>query len=147
MKQFAEAEAWRRKWLAVVKERAGADSLPYAGELGALGANLLRQEKWTDAESVLREALAVREKKEPDAWATYHTQSLLGGALLGQKKYAEAEPLLIQGYEGIQGPRGADPGRRTGTAWSRPASGSSGSTRPGAERRRPPNGGRSCRAG
>jgi len=28
--------------------------------------------------------------------------SLLGGALLGQKKYAEAEPQLLKGYEGMK---------------------------------------------
>ena len=28
--------------------------------------------------------------------------SLLGAALLGQKKYTEAEPLLLQGYEGLK---------------------------------------------
>ena len=28
--------------------------------------------------------------------------SLLGGALLGQKKLAEAEPLLLKGYEGMK---------------------------------------------
>ena len=28
--------------------------------------------------------------------------SLLGAALAGQKKYAEAEPLLIGGYEGLK---------------------------------------------
>jgi hypothetical protein len=27
---------------------------------------------------------------------------MLGGALLGQKKYADAEPLLLQGFEGMQ---------------------------------------------
>src|SRR5581483_4689581 len=48
LKQFDQAEAWRRKWLAVVKERSGADSLPYATQLSALGRNLLRQKKWTD---------------------------------------------------------------------------------------------------
>jgi hypothetical protein len=30
------------------------------------------------------------------------TQSMLGGALFGQKKYAEAEPLLLKGYEGLR---------------------------------------------
>ena len=30
------------------------------------------------------------------------TQSMLGGALFGQKKYAEAEPLLLKGYEGMK---------------------------------------------
>jgi eukaryotic-like serine/threonine-protein kinase len=27
---------------------------------------------------------------------------MLGGSLLGQKKYAEAEPLLLVGYEGMK---------------------------------------------
>ncbi len=106
LKQFAEAEAWRRKWLAVVRERIGADSLSYSVALEALGADLDRQEKWTDAESVLREALALYDKKAPDSPVRFHAQSLLGGALLGQKKYAEAEPMLIQGYEGTRAREG-----------------------------------------
>jgi len=43
-----------------------------------------------------------REVKQPDDWATFNTQSLLGGALLGQKKYADAEPLLLSGYRGMK---------------------------------------------
>ncbi len=27
---------------------------------------------------------------------------MLGGSLLGQKKYADAEPLLLKGYEGMK---------------------------------------------
>jgi tetratricopeptide (TPR) repeat protein len=102
LKQFDQAETWQRKLLAVVKERSGADSVPYAGELAALGLNLLQQKKWTDAETVLRECLGVREKKQPNVWSTFNTQSSLGGALLGQKKYADAEPLLKAGYEGMK---------------------------------------------
>ena len=102
LKQFDQAEAWRRKWLAVVKERSGADSIPYAGALAALGQSLLQQKKWTEAEPVLRECVATREKKEPDAWTTFDAESLLGGALLGQKRYADAEPLLLHGYEGMK---------------------------------------------
>jgi tetratricopeptide (TPR) repeat protein len=102
LKQFAVAEAWRRKWLAVVKEKSGADSLNYAGQLAGLGLNLLHQKKWADAEPVLRDCLAIRAKQIPDSWLTFNTQSLLGGALLGQKKYAETEPLLLEGYEGMK---------------------------------------------
>ena len=44
--------------------------------------------------------------RQRDIWNTsltpFVTQSLLGGALLGQKKYADAEPLLVQGYEGMK---------------------------------------------
>jgi hypothetical protein len=51
---------------------------------------------------VLRECLAVREKKEPGAWTTYNAKSMLGGALFGQKQYSAAEPLLLAGYEGMK---------------------------------------------
>jgi hypothetical protein len=41
--------------------------------------------------------VGLREKKEPGAWTTFNTQSLLG-----QKKYAEAGPLLTKGYQGMK---------------------------------------------
>ena len=33
---------------------------------------------------------------------TFHARSLLGGACLGRANYAEAEPLVIEGYEGLK---------------------------------------------
>ena len=54
------------------------------------------------AESLAREALAIRERLRPDEWLIFDTRSLLGGALLGQRKYAEAEPLLLESYEGMK---------------------------------------------
>src|SRR6185436_905371 len=51
---------------------------------------------------LLREALAIREKLQPDLWTTFNTRSMVGGALLGQKKFAEAEPLLLAGYRGMK---------------------------------------------
>jgi tetratricopeptide (TPR) repeat protein len=67
-----------------------------------LGLCLLRAGKPADAEPVLRQLALRQEKREPDAWALCHTQSVLGESLLGQKKYGDAEPLLLQGYEGMQ---------------------------------------------
>ena len=63
---------------------------------------LLERKKWTEAEPLLRECLAIRAKTQPDVWLTFNTQSMLGGALLGQKKHADAEPLLLAGYEGMK---------------------------------------------
>jgi eukaryotic-like serine/threonine-protein kinase len=63
---------------------------------------LLEVNGFAGAEPLLREALAIREKQEPDDWRTFNTRSMLGGALLGQKKYADAEPLLVKGYDGIK---------------------------------------------
>jgi serine/threonine protein kinase/tetratricopeptide (TPR) repeat protein len=72
-----------------------------APALTALGADLLRQRRWTDAEPVLREVLTHWEAVRPSYWATSNTRSMLGGALLGQGKAAEAEPLLVAGYAGL----------------------------------------------
>src|SRR5262249_51824350 len=102
LRQFDQAEAWLRKWLPVVKGRSGADSLAYAGALASLGRNLLLQKKWGDAEPLLRESLAVRQKKEPDDWRTFNAKAMLGGTFLGQGRYVEAEPLLLEGYEGMK---------------------------------------------
>jgi tetratricopeptide (TPR) repeat protein len=84
------------------KQKDGADSPQYANQLSGLGSTLLRQQKFTDAEPILRDCLAIRAKKQPDHWFTFNTRSQLGGSLLGQQKYAEAEPLLLQGYDGLK---------------------------------------------
>ncbi|HEV3003508.1 MAG TPA: tetratricopeptide repeat protein, partial [Pirellulales bacterium] len=73
-----------------------------AGVLAQAGLTLLRVKAWTEAEGVLRECLATREKIQPDTWTTFNTKSMLGEALLGQEKYAEAEALLLAGYEGMK---------------------------------------------
>ncbi len=59
------------------------------------------QGKYADAEPILREALAGREKAMPNRWTRFVEQSLLGDSLVGQQKYAEAEPLLLSGYDGL----------------------------------------------
>src|SRR5262249_23631503 len=48
------------------------------------------------------ECLRLRTEKLPDAWVTFNARSMLGASLLGQQKYAEAEPLLLAGYEGMK---------------------------------------------
>ena len=67
-----------------------------------LGRIQLARKAWTEAEAPLKNALAIREITAPKDWATFNTRSLLGAALLGQKKYADAEPLLRAGYEGLK---------------------------------------------
>ena len=70
----------------------------------------------TAAEALLREALAIREAEKPQHWQTAEVRSLLGGALLGQKKAAEAAPLLRSGLRG-DGPVGRrDPAGRPAPA-------------------------------
>jgi serine/threonine protein kinase len=61
----------------------------------------LEGQRWADAERTARECMGLRDKKRDDWW-TFHTMSQLGTALAGQKNYAEAEPLLLQGYDGLK---------------------------------------------
>lgn len=66
-----------------------------------LGRVLLRIGKPAEAEPVLAECLAIREKMLPGSWREYNACSLFGRAKLEQGKYAEAEPLLLRGQEGL----------------------------------------------
>jgi eukaryotic-like serine/threonine-protein kinase len=82
-----------------------AGSLERAKELSLIGSAYLDLGVWTAAERLLRESLTVRENAERDAWTTFHTKSLLGGALLGQGKYADAKPHLLDGFAGLNARR------------------------------------------
>jgi serine/threonine protein kinase len=79
-----------------------ADHPDRAVALARLGKLLLQSGRHAEAEVLLRECLAIREKKLPDDFRRFNAVSMLGAALLGQHKYAEAEPLLLQGYEGLK---------------------------------------------
>ena len=50
---------------------------------------------------MFRAALTQYEKNAPDDWERYNCQSLLGASLTAQKKFQEAEPLIVDGYEGL----------------------------------------------
>jgi tetratricopeptide (TPR) repeat protein len=74
----------------------------HASALAVRGLMLLQEKKPAEAALKLRECLRIRQKIQPDDWTTAETESLLGEALLEQKKFAEAEPMLLRGYEGMQ---------------------------------------------
>jgi hypothetical protein len=67
-----------------------------------LGAVRLAQQKYVEAETLLREGLRLTEKHDVDAGYRLYVMSLLGASLAGQKKYADAEPLLLQSCQGLQ---------------------------------------------
>jgi tetratricopeptide (TPR) repeat protein len=94
-----------------------------ASELARLGRMLLRVGAYDGSEPLVRECLALREKLAKEAndesgaavrpWQVANAKSLLGGVLIGQagraghgdaqdKLLAEAEPMLIAGWEGLK---------------------------------------------
>jgi serine/threonine protein kinase/tetratricopeptide (TPR) repeat protein len=108
--RFSDAEPLLRT--RVEQQRKAIESMPksvqketevgaLAGLQAQLGNALLCQNKYAEAEPILRECLAVRAKALPNDWRTFNTKSMLGAALLGQKKYDESEHLLVEGYDGM----------------------------------------------
>jgi serine/threonine protein kinase/tetratricopeptide (TPR) repeat protein len=100
--QFNQAEVWWRKWLAHVQVKEGSESAEYCLNLEGLGSNLLKQKQYAAAERSFRECLAILQRRHPEEiHLVQYTQWQLGAALLGQGKYAEAEPLLLHAYPGM----------------------------------------------
>ncbi len=97
-----QAAALLKELLADARTQLPKESPQLAAQLESIALSRWRAGDFTEAEPLLQECLAIREKTEPDEWMTFSTKSQLGGALSGQEKYAEAEPLLLAGYEGMK---------------------------------------------
>jgi tetratricopeptide (TPR) repeat protein len=104
-KTLAEAKTYVEE----ARRRLPANSPLLASGVATVGMSLADVGAFAEAEPLLREGLAIREKVTPQSWLRFNTQSLLGGALLGQKKYADAEPMLVKGYEGLREQRATIP--------------------------------------
>jgi serine/threonine protein kinase/tetratricopeptide (TPR) repeat protein len=101
LKEFDQAELARRKELQVIERKHGADSGLYALQLIRIGSAVLRQKRPSAAEPDLRQALAILER-HPDPGEMHYARSLLGIALADQGRFADAEPLLIEAYQGMK---------------------------------------------
>jgi serine/threonine protein kinase len=97
-----KAEPLYREYLDHMRKQDRPDVTRIRYGLSDLGANLLKQAKYAEAESVMRERLALRTRSASPGWRLFEAKALLGSALVAQKKYAAAEPLLRSGYEGLK---------------------------------------------
>jgi tetratricopeptide (TPR) repeat protein len=74
---------------------------------------LMKEGRFEEAAELLRGCLAMRQKALPEGhWLIADTISRLGGAIAGEGKLAEAEPLLLEGYAGLKGNRRVPTERR-----------------------------------
>ena len=69
----------------------------------AIAAVLAQQHRgeFSAADGLIRAVVEIQRRKKPDGWERYQAESLLGANLAGLGKYEEAEPLLLNGYRGM----------------------------------------------
>ena len=72
-----------------------------AASLDALARLMRDQAKLVEARELVRQRQTFSDA-HPDDWQTFGARSLAGTILFLQKNYAEAEPLLLSGYEGME---------------------------------------------
>ena len=101
-KQGEKAATVLRQYIAARRKRSPKDDPRFPGVLAQVSLDLLKCNQFATAEEMFCECLSIREKAQPDAWSTFNAHSLLDEALLRQKKYTDAEPLLLEGYEGMK---------------------------------------------
>ena len=99
--KLAEAETLCQDQVLRLRAQPPEDDRQLADVLSQLTSVLVAEEKFKMAEAVAQEVLAIRSKYPKDS-LTFNAQGLLAAALVGQQKYAEAEPLLISSYQGTK---------------------------------------------
>ena len=104
-----QADHLFREVLIIRKRVLGPQHRDVAVTLNDFGRHLLLQHRYAEAEPHLRDCLAVCDRCLPNNWIRFDAQSALGAALLAQMKRSEAEPLLVQGYEGLKAHQSAIP--------------------------------------
>ena len=103
LRDYRAAETAGREALALWRQRPNDRSVVSA--LDVLGATLVAQGRFKEAEPLLREAHEIFVKAGGPGrvpWYRPDVQSALGAALAGLRRFDEAEPLLIAGYEGLR---------------------------------------------
>jgi eukaryotic-like serine/threonine-protein kinase len=88
--------------LEMVVKRVGPDHGDVAAGNRTVGCVYIRLGKFAQAEPYLRESWKWYLQLHPDTLYPFRSEIWLGVSLLGQKKFAEAEPRLLSGYEGIK---------------------------------------------
>ncbi|PWU09954.1 MAG: hypothetical protein C5B51_05255 [Terriglobia bacterium] len=99
--QYTLAEMRAAQALGGRRRRLGGDHPDTIDAAGLLALTYVSEGKFEQAEPLAREALDFYRKKQPDDWQRFRAASLLGASLTGERKYAEAEPLLVGGYQGM----------------------------------------------
>jgi eukaryotic-like serine/threonine-protein kinase len=99
--KYSEAEDYAAQSLAAAQHIFGPEHPRTMNAAADLALAYQSQGKFAKSEPLARQAVEIDRKKQPQDWQRFRAESLLGASLAGQKKYADAEPLLLGGYQGM----------------------------------------------
>jgi len=105
----SEAESLLRQALEIGQRMQSPDPSLTLRPDEVLGLVLLKTARPAEAEGLFRSSLGRRMRLNPDGWSTAFCQSFLGEALVGERRWAEAEPLLLAGFAGLESRAGTIP--------------------------------------
>jgi eukaryotic-like serine/threonine-protein kinase len=99
--KYAIAENYEAQALAGWQQAAGSNSAIAMDAAADLATTYVSEGKFAAAEPLARQAVEFDRRNRPDDWQRFRAETLLGASLAGQKKFPEAEPLLLEGYRGM----------------------------------------------
>jgi len=99
--KYALAETRAAQVLAGRRHALGPEDPGTMASAADLALAYLSQGKFAQSEPLAREAMETDRKQQPDNWQRFRAESLLGESLAGEKQYDQAEPLLLEGYQGM----------------------------------------------
>jgi tetratricopeptide (TPR) repeat protein len=106
-RKYVEAERVFTQLLEIQRrtDPAGPEPMTRVITIASIGWARLQQGRHDDAERSFRDAAAILARIAPDSWERHNTDAMLGSSLAGQKRFADAEPLLLSGYEAMAAAR------------------------------------------
>ena len=99
--KYPQAETYSTQALAGRRHALGSEDPDTMSSAADLALAYESQGQFAEAGPLARESMEFYQKQQPDNWQRFRAESLLGASLAGQKNYAPAEPLLLEGYEGM----------------------------------------------
>jgi tetratricopeptide (TPR) repeat protein len=99
--KYSEAEAAYNQVLNAQRRFAAPDAINTPVTAANIGWVQFQQKRFADAEKTFRETADALRRVAPDSWERFNVDSMLGASLAAQRKFEQAEPLLISGYEGM----------------------------------------------
>ncbi|MEK6797990.1 MAG: tetratricopeptide repeat protein [Planctomycetota bacterium] len=104
--RFEEAEPLYEESLDMRRRLYGPRRIEVTFALNGLARLYNRTGRPAEAEAMLRESLSIFDETLPQHWRRAYAQCLLGAALSNQRRFEEAEPLLLNGLKVVRAARG-----------------------------------------